>query len=422
MFITGYTAFRKSKRVGEHEALFMSMTIMLSSQVIFSLQRLNLVFVAIVLLELWYIWYESSSKAIKNFGLIALALSANVKIYPAIFGLVLVKKKRWKDAFITAFWGIFFFLSPAVLERWEGSGENLLTRIWNFIGAVLGFVGERGEADGMSLRYLVYRLIDEFNISISIADKEMWGTITLVMFIIMTIILFFFSKKEYNDFILLACMCIFVPAVSYWYSTLFILMAIISFFNVNEKMMILDKIEIVLISLIYAFVQPYSTILHTHSTWHIILLYCIVVIRIFYEEYVEIKDKEVWQNILQFVKFGLVGVSNTLISYIIYVALNAIGVNYVVASIIGFTVSVANSFYWNNKYVFKEEGEKKRSIWKTFAKTYISYAGTGLILSNILLVLFVEVCHIHKLIAPLLCYVITIPMNFLINKFWAYKK
>ena len=131
------------------------------------------------------------------------------------------------------------------------------------------------------------------------------------------------------------------------------------------------------------------------------------------------KDERI-QIFKQFIKFGIVGLSNTLISYIIYAILVAININYFIASILGFLISVLNSFYWNNKYVFSSD--TKRNLLKVFMKTLISYAGTGLILANILLYVWIDIFLVHELIAPLFNLFITIPLNFLINKFWAYKK
>ena len=126
-----------------------------------------------------------------------------------------------------------------------------------------------------------------------------------------------------------------------------------------------------------------------------------------------------WTGFLQFIKFGLVGILNNLICYSVYLVMVTLGMHYVLANVIGFTVSVFNSYYWNNKYVFVSEN--KRVWWRTFAKTYLSYAGTGIVLSNVLLVVWIEICHIPELAGPLLNLIITIPINFFVNKFWAYK-
>ena len=131
-------------------------------------------------------------------------------------------------------------------------------------------------------------------------------------------------------------------------------------------------------------------------------------------------SEETFDKLDQFVKFGIVGVLNNFICYVTYLILIRFGMHYIPASIIGFTVSVFNSYYWNNKYVFCTD--EKRNWWKTFAKTYISYAGTGIILNNILLVFWIELIGISDVIAPLINLLIVIPINFVVNKYWAYKK
>ncbi|MCM1174369.1 MAG: GtrA family protein [Blautia sp.] len=127
-------------------------------------------------------------------------------------------------------------------------------------------------------------------------------------------------------------------------------------------------------------------------------------------------------KMLQFVKFGVVGVSNTLIYYIVYLILYLMAVNYIISSVIGFVISVINAFYWNNKYVFKTNETENRNLLQAFCKTIIAYAGIGLILNNILLILWVEIIGISGTIAPVINLLITTPLNFVLNKFWTFKK
>ena len=67
------------------------------------------------------------------------------------------------------------------------------------------------------------------------------------------------------------------------------------------------------------------------------------------------------------------------------------------------------------------DGEK-RNIWAALFKTYVSYGFTGLILNNILLVLWISVLHMNKMIAPIINLIINIPINFFLNKIWAFGK
>ena len=134
--------------------------------------------------------------------------------------------------------------------------------------------------------------------------------------------------------------------------------------------------------------------------------------------------------IVQFIKFGLVGISNTAIGYAIYVvSLNlfrSIGIfqsiDYFIAQFLMFMLSVLWSFYWNNKVVFKEEKDEKRNILSALLKTYISYAFTSLFLSEVLLLLWVNGLGISEYIAPIINLLITVPLNFCIQKMWAFKK
>lgn len=134
------------------------------------------------------------------------------------------------------------------------------------------------------------------------------------------------------------------------------------------------------------------------------------------------------QTFKEFLQFGLVGVSNTIISYLLYVVTlllvskSGVKFDYIIANIVSWLLSVLWSFYWNNKFVFKKEEGEKRNIWAALFKTYVSYGFTGLILNNILSVLWVSVLHISKMLSPIINLVISIPINFFMNKLWAFGK
>lgn len=133
---------------------------------------------------------------------------------------------------------------------------------------------------------------------------------------------------------------------------------------------------------------------------------------------------------MQFVKFGIVGFSNTIISYILYLGGLILlqkfrlfeNVDYLLAQLVAFAISVLWSFYWNNRFVFVIQNEEKRSLWKALLKTYISYSFTGLFLNSILLIFWVQIVHISEFIAPIINLLITVPINFIMNKLWAFKQ
>ncbi len=138
-------------------------------------------------------------------------------------------------------------------------------------------------------------------------------------------------------------------------------------------------------------------------------------------------DDEKTNSIAEFIKFCFVGLSNTVISYLLNVAVLALLEKYeykwdfVVANIVAFLLSVLWSFFWNNKYVFTKKENEDRSILKSLLKTYASYFITGIVLTNVLSYVWIEIVGLSKYIAPIINLVITIPLNFLLNKKWAFK-
>lgn len=142
--------------------------------------------------------------------------------------------------------------------------------------------------------------------------------------------------------------------------------------------------------------------------------------------HIEVKERTVGA-LVQFIKFGIVGFSNSVVGYVLNIATllllkpYRVSWDYYAGNMIGFTLSVLWSFYWNNRFVFKLRDGEKRNFALALVKAYLSYAFTGVVLSNILSYLWIDVLGISKMIAPLLNIVIGVPINFTMNKMWTFK-
>jgi putative flippase GtrA len=166
-----------------------------------------------------------------------------------------------------------------------------------------------------------------------------------------------------------------------------------------------------------------------NKIWYLISLICFYILRFFLGLFHKELTKKSFDAFMQFVKFGIVGLSNTILSYLIYAGVLYLFENngwlpkydYLVASVLAFILSVLWSFFWNSRKVFVVEEGEKRAWFPALIKTYVAYSFTGLFLGNVLLIMWVKGFHISKYIAPLINLVVTIPINFVINKFWAFK-
>lgn len=133
------------------------------------------------------------------------------------------------------------------------------------------------------------------------------------------------------------------------------------------------------------------------------------------------------KSLVQFVKFGIVGASNTLIS--LAVTYLCLGIAYLVTgktstlslnigTLLGYVIGVLNSYFWNNKYVFKNKQESSEK--KALVKTFVCYGAT-FIISTLLMNVLVMYCSVPEAIAPIPRLIMTVPLNFIANKLWAFK-
>lgn len=119
----------------------------------------------------------------------------------------------------------------------------------------------------------------------------------------------------------------------------------------------------------------------------------------------------------QFTKFGIIGLSNTLLSLAIYYALVYLGVHYIAAYTVGFCLSVLNAYYWNSRYVF-QSSTQIRGV--SFLKSFLTY-GSTFVIGTVFLFIMVNFLHISDRLAPVINLVFTVPANFIIHRFWVFK-
>ncbi|MEG0308653.1 MAG: GtrA family protein [Clostridium sp.] len=112
--------------------------------------------------------------------------------------------------------------------------------------------------------------------------------------------------------------------------------------------------------------------------------------------------------IKQFVKFGLVGCIATVIQYVIYLMLKSLlGIN--ISYTIGYGVSFIFNFILSNYFTFKTKPTKEKGM-KFLLAHGINY-GLQILLLNV----YVEF-GIPDQVAPILVYLICVPVNFFLVK------
>ena len=121
--------------------------------------------------------------------------------------------------------------------------------------------------------------------------------------------------------------------------------------------------------------------------------------------------------LVQFVKFGIVGVSNTILSFAIYtLLLKGFGLWYIAASAIGFVVGAVNGFLLNRRWTFAGHvGDSLTPV------RWGIVQGCGLALNLGLLYLAVHEADIDELVGQALATVVVTVLTFLVNRAWTFR-
>jgi putative flippase GtrA len=121
--------------------------------------------------------------------------------------------------------------------------------------------------------------------------------------------------------------------------------------------------------------------------------------------------------LVQFIKFGIVGVSNTLLTFLVYtLLLKVFGVWYLAASAIGFGVGATNGFLLNRRWTFREHvGDTLTPV------RWAIVQGCGLGINEGLLFLFVHDVRLDKLVAQACATVVVTITTFFANRAWTFR-
>lgn len=124
------------------------------------------------------------------------------------------------------------------------------------------------------------------------------------------------------------------------------------------------------------------------------------------------------KSFTQFIKFGIVGISNTLLTALtIWILMKVFHYSYYFSNIVGYIVGLINSFIWNRRWTFESNTKVKETIFKFIITFAISYAFQ---LGNLFLLL--QYSKIDPYVCQLLSIAIYTCINFVLNKFYTFKK
>lgn len=117
---------RMGRAFSPSEPLGLCLCALLSGVTVYTIERGNSVLNVMVML-LWALALRDSKEAWKREAALALiAVAANFKLYPAVFGVLYLFEKRWREAVRLVLYGVALFVVPfAWFSGWDGFRQFL---------------------------------------------------------------------------------------------------------------------------------------------------------------------------------------------------------------------------------------------------------------------------------------------------------
>jgi putative flippase GtrA len=115
----------------------------------------------------------------------------------------------------------------------------------------------------------------------------------------------------------------------------------------------------------------------------------------------------------QFVRFLVVGVGNTVLSFVVYRVLLAVGTWYLIAAPVAFGAGAVNGYVFNRRWTFAARDSTRARV------VYVAVQASGVVLTTVLVALFAA-AGVGKVGAYLAAIPPVTVYMFVANRFWTF--
>ena len=202
---------------------------------IFTVERGNLVLISAGAVAYFVALYDSERVSERKLAIIMLAVASCLKVYPALFGLLYIRKKMYKELLCAAVLSIIStFLSFLFFEDGFSNISKLISNVYlqNEIYSNYARTQARWDIGYMTFYFLKNTGLLSTDLNISLSQLS---SLILKFLAIFALISSLFSKDEYIALVLAALGVMFLPASSELYCGLYLFPAIILLFKEKQN-------------------------------------------------------------------------------------------------------------------------------------------------------------------------------------------
>ncbi|MBO4637847.1 MAG: DUF2029 domain-containing protein [Clostridiales bacterium] len=233
-------AFCKDKR----SRIFTILAVITSAPFLFLYERGNLVLPTFILTVLFFLWKDDPKAWKRELALVALALAFGFKLYPAIFGILLIKDRKHREAVRCSIYAIVLFAVPFLLMGGAGAVASWAKGLSSAAGGGTGLYMGPGCKVSFKNTYtvLIVILITRKMTSAATAAAGILAWITAGAGLVSA----FLTKDRIRCITLLCCVMIGIPSISYQYMMVFMAIPLILFLENGQKKGVREYIMLIL--------------------------------------------------------------------------------------------------------------------------------------------------------------------------------
>lgn len=121
------------------------------------------------------------------------------------------------------------------------------------------------------------------------------------------------------------------------------------------------------------------------------------------------------------IKYIIFGILTTFVNILSYLALNKIGILYIISNSIAFILSIIFAFITNKIYVFNSKTLKLNDVIRE-GVTFLCSRLATFVIDTVLMILLIEMLSINDFIAKCIVNIIVIIINYILSKFIVFKE
>ena len=178
-------------------AVEIGICMLFSYGILYAIERGNIIALAVLCSMFFCFFKDSPNRIVKEAALILLAFAAGIKIYPAVFGILLLYDRRYREALRTVIYGILTFFLPTFAFKEGINGIKMtIPHLLEYKGRV-AFSMEGYSVDKIfSTVIIIFQQILHFEINEEMMNAVLPKCNTIAALLIL--LLGFFLKKNWE--------------------------------------------------------------------------------------------------------------------------------------------------------------------------------------------------------------------------------